>query len=130
MYLISCTNTHRDVIDSVNHEMVKNTKTWVSWERNVIFLRNKKILNLCLRWYILSSYRFVAEITVKAAFEVPSSCKSNKRIILYITGISRNILKIIRRISTFQALPKKSTSFNKSFPRQPFQKSVRVKMEF
>ena len=45
--------------------MVKNTKTGISWERNVIFLRNKKILNLCLRWLILRSYRFVAEVTFK-----------------------------------------------------------------
>ena len=27
MYLVSCTNTHRDVTDSVNYGMVKNTKT-------------------------------------------------------------------------------------------------------
>ena len=27
MHLVSCTNTHRDVTDLVNHEMVKNTKT-------------------------------------------------------------------------------------------------------
>ena len=46
--------------------MVKNTKTWISWERNIIFLRNKKILNLCLRWHILRSYRFVAEVTFKS----------------------------------------------------------------
>ena len=65
MYLVSCTNTHRDVIDSVNHGMVKNTKTWISWERNIIFLRNEKILNLCLTWHILGSYRFVAEVTFK-----------------------------------------------------------------
>ena len=63
MYLLSCTNTHRDVTDSVYHGKVKNTKTWISWERNIIFLRNKKILNLYLRWHILSSYRFVAEVT-------------------------------------------------------------------
>ena len=29
-----------------------------------IFLHNKKILNLCLRWLILKSYHFVAEVTV------------------------------------------------------------------
>ena len=63
---VSCTNTHRDVTDSVNHGMVKNTKTWISWEWNIIFLWNKKILNLCLRWLILGSYRFVAEVTFKA----------------------------------------------------------------
>ena len=45
--------------------MVKNTKTWISWERNIIFLQNKKVLNLCLRWHILKNYRFVAEVTFK-----------------------------------------------------------------
>ena len=63
MYLVSCTNTHRDVTDSINHGMVKNTKTWISWERNILFLWNKKILNLCLRWHILRIYCFVAELT-------------------------------------------------------------------
>ena len=42
MYLVSCSNTHRDVTDSVNHEMVKNTKIWISWEWNQSFLPNKK----------------------------------------------------------------------------------------
>ena len=61
----SCTNTHRDVADSVNQGMVKNTKTWISWERNIIFSTKKKNnnLNLCLRWHILRSYRFVVEVT-------------------------------------------------------------------
>ena len=45
--------------------LVKNTITWISWERNIIFLWNKKILNLCLRWHILRSYCFVAEVTFK-----------------------------------------------------------------
>ena len=63
MHLISCTNTHHDVNDLVNDGMVKNIKTWISWERNIIFLRNKKILTLCFRWYILRSYRFIAEVT-------------------------------------------------------------------
>ena len=66
MYLVSCTNIHRDVTYSVNHGMVKNTKTWISWEQNIIFLRNKK--NMCPRWHILRSYRFVAEVTFKNAF--------------------------------------------------------------
>ena len=65
MYLVSCTNTHHDVTDSVNHGMVKNTKIWISWEWNIIFPRNKKITNLCLRWHILRSYRFVEEVTFK-----------------------------------------------------------------
>ena len=33
-------------------------------ENKTIFLRNKKILNLCLRQHILRSYRFVAEVTL------------------------------------------------------------------
>ena len=66
MHLVSCTNTHRDVTDLVNHGMVKNTKIWISWERNIIFLRNKKILNLCFRWHILINYGFVAEVTFKS----------------------------------------------------------------
>ena len=32
---------------------------------NITFLRNEKILNLCLIWHILRSYRFLAEITFK-----------------------------------------------------------------
>ena len=31
----------------------------------MIFLWNKKILNLCFIWHILRSYRFVAEVTFK-----------------------------------------------------------------
>ena len=31
-------------------------------------MRNKKILNLCLRWHILRSYRFSAEVTFKIIF--------------------------------------------------------------
>ena len=57
--------THHDVIDLVNHGMVKNTKTWISWEWNITLLWNKEILNLCLIWHILRSYRFVAEVTFK-----------------------------------------------------------------
>ena len=60
---VLCTNSHHDVTDLVNHGMVKNTKTWISRERNITLLWNKKISNLCLRWYILRSYRFAAEVT-------------------------------------------------------------------
>ena len=49
----------------VNHGMVKNTKTWKSWKRNIIVLQNKKILNLRLRWHILRSYCFLTELTFK-----------------------------------------------------------------
>ena len=58
-------NTPPDVIDLVNHRMVKNTKTWISWERYITFLRNKKSFNLCQRWHILRNYRFVAEVIFK-----------------------------------------------------------------
>ena len=53
MYLVLCTNTDCDVTDSVNHGMVKYTKTWISWEHNI-------------RWHILRSYCFVVvEVTFK-----------------------------------------------------------------
>ena len=65
MHAVSCTNTHNYVIDLVNHGMVKNTKTWISWEWNITPLRNKKTLNLFLRWHILRSYCFVVEVTFK-----------------------------------------------------------------
>ena len=62
---VSGTNTHHDVTDLVNHRTVKNIKFWMSQERNITFLWNKRILNMCLRWYILRSHRFVAEVTFK-----------------------------------------------------------------
>ena len=65
MHPVLCTNTHHDITDLVNHGMVKNTKTWISWKQNIIFLRNKKILKLCLRWHIFRSCRFLAEVTLK-----------------------------------------------------------------
>ena len=42
MHLVSFTNTHRDLTDLVNHCIVKNAKTWISWEQNLVFLQNKK----------------------------------------------------------------------------------------
>ena len=65
VYPVLCTNTHHDVTYLVNQWMVINTKTWISREGNITFLWNKKILNLCIRWHIWSSYRFVAEVTFK-----------------------------------------------------------------
>ena len=62
---VTCTNTHHDVTDLVNDEMVENTKTWISWERSISLLQNKKTLNLCLRRHMLRSYRFVAEVIFK-----------------------------------------------------------------
>ena len=65
MQSISCTNTHPEVAELVNHGSVKNTKTWISWERNITFPRDKKTLKLCLRWHVLKSYRFATEVTFK-----------------------------------------------------------------
>ena len=65
MHSVSCINTHHDVTDLVNHGMDKNTKTYISWERNVNFLRNKKILYMCLKLHIFWSYRSVVEVTFK-----------------------------------------------------------------
>ena len=79
MYPVLCTNIHHDVTDFVNHRMVKNTKTWISWIRNIIFLW--QILNLYLRWHILRSYRFLAEVTFKVQifdiFECSTQSSSN-----------------------------------------------------
>ena len=68
MHLDLCTNTHRDVTDLGNDGMVKNAKTWISSERNIIFLWNKKIHNLCFRWHILRSYHVVVEVPFKNSF--------------------------------------------------------------
>ena len=46
MHPAFCTNTHHDVTDLLNYVLVKNTKTWIPWELNITFLRNKKHLNL------------------------------------------------------------------------------------
>ena len=67
MHLLSCTNNHRDVTDLVNHGMVRNTKNLNILRTNIIFLRNEKILNLCFRWRILTTYRFVVDVTFKNA---------------------------------------------------------------
>ena len=65
MFPVSCTNSYHDVTDLLNHGMVKNTKNWISWEQNITFLGNKKNCNLYLRWHILRSYHFVADVTFK-----------------------------------------------------------------
>ena len=65
MHSVTCSNTHHDVTDLVNLEMVKNAKTWLSWERNITFLQNKKIISLSLWWRIVRNYNFVVEVTFK-----------------------------------------------------------------
>ena len=64
---VSCANTHHDITDLVYNGKVKTTKTWISWEWNIIFLQSKTTLNLCFRWNILRSYHFVAEVTFKCS---------------------------------------------------------------
>ena len=64
MHPVSCTNTHHDITDLVNYGIVKNTKTWISQERNITFLWNIKVLHLCLRWHILRSYCSAEEVTL------------------------------------------------------------------
>ena len=67
MHPVSCTNnTPHDVTDLLNHGMVRNTKTRISWERDIMFSRNKKILNLCHKWQVFRSYRFVVDVTFKS----------------------------------------------------------------
>ena len=63
MHPVSCTNIHPDVTDLEIHGIVKNTETWVSWERNITFLW--KILTSASD--VVSDYRFVAEVTFKYA---------------------------------------------------------------
>ena len=65
MHTVTCSNTHHDVTDLVNLEMVKNAKTWLSWEQNITFLQNKKIISLSLWWRIVRNYNFVVEVTFK-----------------------------------------------------------------
>ena len=64
MHPVSCTNTHHDITDLVNPGIVKKIKTWISGEREIPFLQNKKILDLYLGWHILRSYCFVVEIAL------------------------------------------------------------------
>ena len=56
MHLISCTNTHRDVTDLVNHGMVK-IQTLEYLENGTSFFYETKKFLIC--------YRFVAEVTFK-----------------------------------------------------------------
>ena len=62
MHSVSWANTHLDTTNLVSHMMVKN-KSLVYLEKEHIFSTNKKILELCVRCHILTSYHFVAEAT-------------------------------------------------------------------
>ena len=58
MHPVSCSDTHHDVTDLVNHGMVKNRKTWISWEQNITFLRNKKKIHLPLQMTHFEKFPF------------------------------------------------------------------------
>ena len=78
MHLVSCTNTHHDVTDFVDLGMVKNTKSWISWEQNII---KKSIIKKSLTctlddtswedivsevtFTIFTSFQWLLDVTVK-----------------------------------------------------------------
>ena len=58
---VSCTNTHHDVkIWQIMGWLKIQTLEYLE---NGTFLRNKKVLKLCLRQHILRTYSFVMEVT-------------------------------------------------------------------
>ena len=61
MHRVSCSNSHHDVPDLINHRMDILRMEYT-------FLKNEKIINLCLKQHILRSCRFVAEVTFKPRF--------------------------------------------------------------
>ena len=119
-YFEKCPNAHRDVTDLINHEMVKNTKTGISWERNIIFLQNKKILNLCLRWHILRSYHFVAKVTFKSELMVCKIAKlcygKSTRIFLECFSMQslsgRKCLRIMHKFNFLRSYPRVRVTSN------------------
>ena len=65
MHPLSCTNTDHDFTDLVNDRMVKKSKTWISWERNITFLRNKKIHKGYFCYKTITSQNLPFEVAVK-----------------------------------------------------------------
>ena len=49
----------------LNHGLVKNTRISMSWKQN-----KTKILNLCIGWHILRSYRFLADVTFNKSYKI------------------------------------------------------------
>ena len=66
-YIQKCTLSHVLIliVTSLIWKIMESLKIQKLEERNIIFLRNKKILNLRFRWHILRSYGFVAEVTFR-----------------------------------------------------------------
>ena len=90
---VSCTNTYHDVTDLVTHGKVKNTKTWTSWEPNINFSRNKKIINLCLRSHILRSDHFVSEVIFNIWFSMLRSTHRKWYLKMWYLKIFKGFLK-------------------------------------
>ena len=63
MHPVSCTNTNHDVTDLVNERMVKNTKTLISSEGNIPFLRNKIFFKGYLRYKMITSQNVPSEVS-------------------------------------------------------------------
>ena len=57
MHPISCTNTHHDVTDLANHEMIKNKKLEYLEKGNTTFQQNKRILKLGKNYCIFCHYQ-------------------------------------------------------------------------
>ena len=81
-----------DVIDLVNHRMIKNKKTLISWQRNIFFLRNKKNSQPVPLITHLRSYCFITEVT----FNKYSNFKKLVRIAswLYVIIMSRKSFRV------------------------------------
>ena len=94
MHPVSWTNTHPDVTYFLHHGMVKNTKTWISGERNINFLQNKKMLNQCLRWHILRSYCFVADAILYFAESISQNRSS--RLECFVKRFPKNFHSIFK----------------------------------
>ena len=101
MHLLSCTNSHLDVTDFVDLGMVKNPKIWISWERNITFLRNKKI-NLFLRWHILRSYCSVTEVTFNNNKKIDKRFKNRNYSLFFLMGIFLKHVWLIPNILKWQ----------------------------
>ena len=63
MHPVSCTNTNHDVTDLVNERMVKNTKTLISSEGNIPFLRNKNFFKGYLSYKMITSQNVPSEVS-------------------------------------------------------------------
>ena len=92
MHPVSCTNTHHDATDLVNHGIVKILKLEFL-EQKIISLWNKNILNLHLRWH--RSYCFVAGVTFDFSNNISGpyfgvNIKGNELVITFKTSLTVN----------------------------------------